>query len=78
MTVPVNEIYTGIKFFGQKIFLESSGEKETDAALKSVFWDSYHRTAPLRMMRRDVSLLVGRLYEGQVTEHSQGQKELFE
>jgi len=52
------QIYTGSKFFGKKIFIESFGDKELDAALKSVFNDHYHRTAPLRMARADCQLLI--------------------
>lgn len=54
----VNEIYTGLKFFNKKIFIESFDNKELDAALKSVFHDHYRRTAPLRMARADVQLLL--------------------
>ena len=51
-------IYTGSKFFNKKIFIESFDNKELDAALKSVFYDHYHKTAPLRMARVDVRLLL--------------------
>ena len=53
-------IYTGLKFFGQKIFLEAIGVKELDEALKTTFKDSYMRTAPLEMRRSDVQLILNR------------------
>ncbi len=34
-------INTGIKFFGLKVLLESSGNPEVDEAAKSTFKDSY-------------------------------------
>ena len=36
-----NQINTGIKFFGLKVLLESSGIPEIDKAAQSVFKDSY-------------------------------------
>lgn len=51
-------IYTGSKWFGQKIFIESIGEEDVDAALKSTFQDKFHRTAPLRTARMDVQVLL--------------------
>ena len=59
MDVEVNKIiYTGSKWFTQKIFIESTGDKEIDGALKSTFHDQFHRTAPLRMARDDVQLAL--------------------
>lgn len=58
MKVNTNLIYTGSKFFNKKIFIESFGDKELDAALKSVFHDHYHRTAPLSIGRADCQLLL--------------------
>jgi len=54
-----NTINTGIKFCGLKIMIESSGDPEIDAAIKTMFKDQYLKTAPLRMERRDVSLVIG-------------------
>jgi len=51
-------IYTGIKFFGQKIMVESTGDKNIDAAIKSVFVDDYQKTAPLQMDREDVQIAL--------------------
>lgn len=72
-------IYTGSKFFGKKIYIESFGDKELDAALKSTFHDNYHRTATLRMARRDVSLLIGEglMLEDRKIRAKQGQLPLF-
>lgn len=50
--------YTGLSFCGQKILLESAGDKKIDAALKSTFKDDYRRTAPLRMAREDVQIVL--------------------
>jgi hypothetical protein len=47
-------IDTGIKFFTQRIFIESTGDEETDVALKSVFYDDYNKTSPLELRREDV------------------------
>ena len=52
-------ISTGIKFFGQKIFIEATGEKEVDKALKSAFEAGYW-LASLPEMRPDVKLLLER------------------
>jgi len=56
--IPENSIYTGSKFFNKKIFIESFGDKELDAALKIVFHDHCHRTAPLNIAREDCQLLL--------------------
>jgi len=53
-------IYTGSKFFNQKIYIEADNDPEINAALKSTFHDSYHRTAPLRMSRLDVTTLLAK------------------
>lgn len=45
-------IDTGIKFFGLKIYLDSTNEPEVDKAAKSVFKDHYLRTAPLTIATR--------------------------
>ena len=65
MAMEVNTVYTGLKFFGQKIYVESTGDAEVDTAMKTVFKDDYRRTAPLRMQRRDVSLVLGWYYDKQ-------------
>ena len=49
--------YTGLKFVGQKIFIESTGHDDVDAAIKTTFKDHYRRTAPLEMRRADVQLI---------------------
>ena len=51
-------IYTGSKFLGKKIYIESFGDEELDKALKTVFDDHYHRTRPLRIERADVQVLL--------------------
>jgi hypothetical protein len=53
-----NKIYTGIKFFGLKVWLDSTGELEMDEAAKSVFRDDYRKTAPLEISRPDVKLIL--------------------
>lgn len=56
--MPTNQIYTGTKWLGQKVLIDSSGDKEIDAALKSTFHDRFHRTAPLDMWREDVQIVI--------------------
>ena len=74
----VNTIYTGSNFFTKKIFIESFDDKELDAALKSVFHNHYHKTAPLGMARADVQLLLNVLNSDKpVKEQRQGQMALF-
>jgi len=51
-------IYTSIHFCCQKIFIESTGDKDTDKAIKSIFKDHYRKTAPLRMARNDVQIAL--------------------
>ena len=51
-------IYTGSIFFGQKIFIESTGDKDVDKAIKATFHDNYHKTAPLKIARDDVQLAL--------------------
>lgn len=46
-------IKTGHDFFGQRIFLESTGNVQIDNDLKQLFGDSYSRTRPLEMSRAD-------------------------
>lgn len=80
--IPENSIYTGSKFFNKKIFIESFGDEELDAALKSAFHDHYHKTAPLRMARADVQLLLNSKVEAvdtgvPVREQRKGQQLLF-
>ena len=53
-----DKIDTGLKFFNRKIFIESSGDKDVDKALKSTFKDDYFKTAPLEMRRTDVQLIL--------------------
>lgn len=57
--LPVNSIIdTKIRFFGQKILLESSGSTEIDKALKSTFKDDYLKIAPLQISRDDCQVLL--------------------
>ena len=70
-----NKIYTGSKFFNKKIYIESFDDKELDAALKSVFHDHYHRTAPLSISRADCQLLLNS--DKAVKEQKVGQLALF-
>lgn len=56
--LPTNRIDTGIKFFGLRIWLDSTSELETDKAAKLVFKDHYRKTAPLLMSRADVKLIL--------------------
>ena len=51
-------IYTGFKFFGLKIYIESTGDKEVDKAIRSTFKDDYCKTAPLSMSRADVQMVL--------------------
>jgi len=51
-------IYTGVHFFCQKIFIESTGDKEIDKAIKSTFKDEYKKAAPLTMIRDDVQITL--------------------
>lgn len=53
-----DKIDTGIRFFGQKIYLESSGKPVVDAALKSTFKDDYCKTAPLEIRRIDAQVIL--------------------
>jgi len=55
----VEMTYTGVKFCGRKIFIESSGDPRVDKAFVSTFCDDYRRTAPLEMSREDVKLVLG-------------------
>ena len=56
-------IYSGSKFFGLKIYFQSTGDKEVDAAMKTLFHDSYHRTAPLEMSRPDAKIVMKWYYK---------------
>lgn len=74
-------IWTGLRFFNRRIYLESSGDAEVDNALKLVFKDDYCRTAPLTMTRADVQLCLHHQREAEhgipVKELSAGQGSLF-
>lgn len=59
MAKDAKTIDTGIKFFGLRIYLDSTGLPEIDNAAKSVFKDDYLKTAPLTISEReDVRLLL--------------------
>jgi len=64
-----DRIYTGIKFFGRKVFVEGFGDEVADAALKQLFYDSYTRTRPLEMRRPESQIVL---------EAAKKQKGLFE
>lgn len=51
-------IDTGIKFFSQKILIESTGDDEVDAAIKTLFHDDYRKTAPLSINRPDSRIVL--------------------
>lgn len=53
-----NLINSGIKFFTQRVYIESTGDKDTDAAMKSVFKDDYDNTGPLELRREDVQVCL--------------------
>ena len=65
------------KFFGLKVYIESSGIKEVDEALKTLFHDSNRRTAPLYMYREDVQLVLA-WSRGEVEKKPETQPLLFE
>ena len=72
-----NQIDTGIRFFGLKIWLDSTGEPEVDKAAKSVFKDHYLRTAPLTIATRpDCQIMLK--WGKSPTKQLQGQGGLFE
>lgn len=52
-----NTINTGIKFFGLKILLESTGDKEIDKAAKTAFDAAYWVASP-PASRPDVRLML--------------------
>lgn len=56
-------IKTGIKFFGQSILIESSGDGDVDEALKTLFVDGYNKTAPLYIKRPDSQIVLEWLKE---------------
>lgn len=41
----MDKISTGIKFFGQKVYLEGTDDKKVDKALKTAFKDGYWRAS---------------------------------
>jgi len=51
-------IKTTVKFFGQTVYMESSGIGEVDKALKTLFHDSYFNTAPLEVSRSDSQIVL--------------------
>jgi len=56
--VKQDKLFTGSKFFGLKIWIDSTGRKDVDEAMLQVFHDNYHRTAPLGMNRPVVQLVL--------------------
>ena len=72
-------IYTGTKWLGQRVLIESSGDEDVDDALKSTFHDYLHRTRALDMWRADVKLVLEYSRRGvPVAEAKAGQMGLFE
>ena len=65
------------KFFGLNVYIDSSGIKEVDEALKTLFHDGNRRTAPLYMYREDVQLVLA-WTRGEVEKKPEPQKLLFE
>jgi hypothetical protein len=53
---PMN--YVDLKFMGLKVFLESTGDKQVDRAIRTVFRDDFTKSAPLSMDREDVKLVL--------------------
>jgi len=51
-------IFTSTSFCGQKIYFESTGRHNVDAAYKTVVHDWMHRTASLDMTRADVQIVL--------------------
>ena len=85
MTLPLNQmINTGLKFFGQKIMLQSTGHDDVDAALAQLYRDDSVPSAPLAIQRADVQLVLawnrGELEDTgvPVAEARAGQMGLFE
>lgn len=64
---------TVFKFFGQKVFIESTGNKQIDADLKVLFMDSYITKKPVEMRREDVKRVLAWSAEARL-----GQGALFE
>lgn len=70
-------INTGLKIFGQKIMIESTGIPEVDKALKTVFHDDYRKTAPLDMFREDVQIVLAWSRSEEVEPEPEQQMVLF-
>jgi hypothetical protein len=51
-------IYTGIRWFGHKVLLESSGDQVFDGALKKVFVKDFNKSGPLEISNSDVQLCL--------------------
>jgi len=51
-------INTGIKFFGKKILLESSGDEVVDGALKRTFVKDYTKSGPIRIDNEDAQICL--------------------
>ncbi len=64
-------INTGIKFFGLKVLLESSGSPEIDKAAKSTFKDSYW-LASVDANRFDVRKMLKWSQKTKETKHGKG------
>lgn len=52
------QINTGIKFFGQKILIESTGDRRTDRAFKETFCEMYGLSGPPPTRMTDVKRLM--------------------
>ena len=51
-------IYMGIRWFGHKVFLESSGDRVFDGALKRIFVKDFNKSGPLEIRLPDVQLCL--------------------
>jgi len=70
-------IKTGMKFCGLNILIDSTGIAEVDKAIKTMYYDSSRRTAPLGIIRKDVQLVMAWL-RGKVEKKPEPQGLLFE
>lgn len=59
-------IETQLKFCGQRILLESTGDKQIDADLRQLFYDDYQKSGPLEMTRPDVQRVLTWIEEKQI------------
>lgn len=53
-----DQIYTKLRWCGQRIYIEATDNKFVNAALVTTFKDDWRKTAPLDMSRADVKLVT--------------------